>query len=379
MISRMRPQTRAAAIVLAVLLVVVGGALVLGSRPQPPTTVQPPLSAQPSASATVTPSIAPSAASAVKPDSQHGVIIATGNMRTEDDPRGLQQPSLFMLTPTSSYTVSPDGKRIALIRTSQTGQHIVTFTTTRPNDVTAVVDLSGSGELTSRVIWAGDGSDSLLFDAVKETHGSGGGDNATWQYSALRSVDLATRTVREVVRIAGQNTKLWQLAWLPGRQLVGALEMRQLGPVANYVLVRSGAAERTAMNPSPGVASFGASRDGLRILVSSSTSVRWWPVDQPSAAKDLTAQPGESLGYAEFRPGTDELGVDVGRGFEIWTLTGGRRVVGNSFQGFRHWRVDGSAAITTSDPSAVLLIDPATGVMTPLPGGGFPVADVVGF
>jgi hypothetical protein len=59
-------------------------------------------------------------------------------------------------------------------------------------------------------------------------------------------------------------------------------------------------------------------------------------VDQPSAAKDLAAQPGESLGHAEFRPGTDELGVDVGTRFEIWTLTGGRRVVANSFQGFRH-------------------------------------------
>ena len=93
-------------------------------------------------------------------------------------------------------------------------------------------------------------------------------------------------------------------------------------------------------------------------VVSLETSVRWWPVDQPTAAKDLMAQPGERLGHAEFRPGADELGVGVAEGgrFKIWTLTGARRVVASRAAGFLHWRVDGSAAIASSDPSAVLLI-----------------------
>lgn len=65
---------------------------------------------------------------------------------------GLQEPSLFRLTPTSSYGVSPDGKRIALVRTSQTGQQIVRFTIARPNDVATVVDLAGSGEFANRVV-----------------------------------------------------------------------------------------------------------------------------------------------------------------------------------------------------------------------------------
>lgn len=331
------------------------------------------------ASATATASPSPPAAAPVgaKPDARYGLIVPTGNMRTETDPRGLQDPSLFMTN--SAYAVSPDGKRIALIRTSQTGQHIVTFTTGRPNDLTTVVDLAGSGELASRVVWAGDGSDSLLFDAVRERRGSGGGDNLIWEYSALRSVDLASREVREVARIAGQNTKLWQLGWLPARQLVGAVEMRQLGPVANYVVIRSGAIERTAMNPSPGVASFGASRDGARIVVSLETTVRWWPTDQPTAAKELTAQGAERIGHVEFRPGRDELGVDVDSAFEIWSLTGQRRVVAERTPGFLRWRVDGSAAIASSDPSSVWLVDPTTGAKTQLPGGGFPVSDVVMF
>jgi formylmethanofuran:tetrahydromethanopterin formyltransferase len=68
----------------------------------------------------------------------------------------------------------------------------------------------------------------------------------------------------------------------------------------------------------------------------------------------------------------------VGR-FEIWTLTGQRRVVANQVGSFVHWRADGTAAIVSADPTAVLLIDPVTGGTTPFPGGLFPVADVVIF
>src|SRR5260221_6318221 len=367
-----RPSWWVVAAAVVVVVVVIAAIAARPSEQVASTASASPASASPTVTSSATPRPVPSspapsisATTGVRPDAQHGLIVATGNMRTEDDPRGLQQPSLFMLAPTSSYGVSPDGRRIWLIRASQSGQQIVTFTTARPNDVTTVVDLAGSGEVTSRVIWAGDGSDSLLFDAVKQTRGSGGGDNLIWEYSALRSVDLATRTVREIVRIAGQNTKLWPLAWLPARQLVGALEMAQLGPVPNYVVVRNGAIERTAVSPYLGVASFSASRDGLRILVSFPTSLRWWPMDQPSAAKELSAQPGESLGHAELRPGADELGVDVGTRFEIWTLTGGGRGVAHSLQGVRRWRADGSAAITSSDPPAALLVAPRTAPLAP--------------
>lgn len=333
---------------------------------------------------------APSATgpSGVRPDAQHGLMIATGNIRTEDDPRGLQQPSLGMaLLPLSNMAISPDGKRVVIIRSAQDRQQIVTFTTARPNDLTMVVDLAGTGERATNVVWAGDGSDSILFAAVKDT-GSGGGDNfggsAAWEYSVLRSVDLAKRDVREVARIAGQNTagvdvRLWPLAWLPARQVAAALEMPQRQTVFNYVLVRNGSVERTAMRPTqPNVASFSASRDGERIVVSMQTSVLWWPVDQPSAAKELPSGPGEFVDHAEFRPGADEIGVRAGGRFEIWTLTGQRRVVAVGAAGFVHWRVDGSAAIASSDSYTAVLIDPATGATTPLPGVGA-LSDVVMF
>jgi hypothetical protein len=334
------------------------------------------------------PASSPSATSGVRPDAQHGLMIATGNIRTEDDPRSLQQPSLGMaLLPSSNMAISPDGKRVVIIRSAQDRQQIITFTTARPNDLTMVVDLAGTGERATNVVWAGDGSDSILFAAVKDT-GSGGGDNfggsAAWEYSVLRSVDLAKRDVREVARIAGQNTagvdvRLWPLAWLPARQVAAALEMPQRQTVFNYVLVRNGSVERTAMSPTqPNVASFSASRDGERIVVSMQTSVLWWPVDQPSAAKELPSEPGEFVGHAEFRPGADEIGVRAGGRFEIWTLTGQRRVVAVGAAGFVHWRVDGSAAIASSDSYTAVLIDPATGATTLLPGVGA-LSDVVMF
>lgn len=340
-------------------------------------------SATPSASATPTatapPSSSPSGVVAARPDARHGVIVATGGLRTEDDPRSLQQPSLFATASSASYSVSPDGKQVALVRTSQTGQQIVSFTTARPNDVTTLVDLAGSGEVAGHLVWAGDGAQRLLVQVEKQSRGSGGGDNLIIDYSTLRSVDVTTHAVVEIARVSGQNNSLWPLAWLPGRQLAAALEVRPLGPVGSFVLVRGGAIERTPMSPSPSVASFNASRDGTRILMFTAAFVRWWPVDQPQSAKDLMAQAGETLGRAELRPGSDEIGVDVGGRLEVWSLSGQRRVVARQAGTFLDWRVDGTAAITSPDPSTVLLVDPSTGVMTPLPGGGFPVTDVVLF
>jgi len=276
--------------------------------------------------------------------------------------------------------VSPDGKRVALIRISGSTYQIRTFTTARPNDVATILDLTGTGEITGHLVWAGDGSNTLLFEATKETRGQGGGDNQIWEYSALRTIDVGTKDVREIARVSGQNRKLWPLAWLPAQQLAGALEMEPLGPIGNYLVVRNGAIERTALNPKSDIGKFDASRDGQRILMNRQTSLRWWPVGSPSAAKDLPGR-GDQIAYAEFRPGADEIGVDVPAGgrFEIWTLDGAVRVVATRVTGFSHWRADGTAAIVSPDPNTVLLLDPNTGATVPLPGGGFPVLETVLF
>ena len=259
-------------------------------------------------------------ATAVRPDARHGVIVPTGNLRTEDDERGLQQPSLFMTAPTTTYAVSPDGKRIALIRASQTGQQIVTFTTARPNDITVVADLAGSGERATNIVWAGDGSDYVVYSVD-------GGPPPSISYSALRSIDLAAKKQSEIARITS-GLHLVALSWRFDTHVGGAVEQETPANrlAAYYVIDGNALTQRTPL-AAASLPRISASRDGRRVVVSSDTSVRWWPVDQPAKSMELAAQQGETLGRAEFRPGTDEIGVDrVGPAgqFEIWTLTQSR-------------------------------------------------------
>lgn len=386
-----RRRTIAYFLAALIAVAVVAAFILLGREPQSPSATNPSssasqtpvTSASASAAASTTPASSPSAGSGVRPDARHGLIVATGNMRTEDDPRGLQEPSLFMTAPTTAYSISPDDKRVALIQTTQAGQRIVTFTTARPNDVTTVFDLASSGEVALHVVWAGDGSNSLLFAVVKR-----GPDTATtfsFEYSALRVVEIrqGDRDVVEIARVSdpAKDTQFAPLAWLPARQLAAALEISAQGTVKSYVLVRNAVLERTPLTLAPRLWTlFDASRDGERVLVSQDAGVRWWPVDQPGAAKDLSGG-GARIGRAEFRPGADEIGVEVPEGgkLEVWSLSGQRRVVAERVGTFLHWRVDGTAAITSPDPTTVLLVDAATGTTIPLPGGGFPVADVVLF
>ena len=334
--------------------------------------------AQPSAT---TPS-ATSGTLAIKPDASHG-LITFENIRTEADPTGLQQPSQFSNLNTGSAAVSPDGTRVAMAIGNDGAQRIVTFTTGRPGDVTTAVVFGGTGEVVRRLVWAGDGQASVLYNAQKETRGQGGGDNLSVDYSAIRSVDLASRLVKEITRVSGRSISLVPLAWLPGKQMAAAIEILPLGPAGDYVLVRGTAVERTSMQGG-NLAIFSASRDGSRIAAAFSPGVRWWPVDQPAAAREILADSKGRAEYAAFRPGSEELGVRVAAAsasagvpppghFEIWNVSTGKQRVVSPTVGFRLWRVDGSAAIESSQ-----LIDPDTGAVTQLPGT-FKLVDVVAF
>jgi hypothetical protein len=348
-----------------------------------------------SPSAQISPSVAPSASgvtptpqasgatSAVKPDAQHG-LVTFENIRTEDDARGLQQPPQFQRSAgavpfTEGIGVSPSGKQVALVRTSQTTQQLITFSTNKPNDVTIVVDLSGSGELAGGVVWAGDGSATVLLAVHKQS--IPGPNQAPTVYSTLRVVDVGTRQVREIARVTN-GAYFMPLAWRPDRKIGAALEVAA-GAANSYDLVREGtpAPERTPLGVMYGAIT--ASRDGLRIAAVMAPAVRWWPMDQPSAAKELIADSRGRADFAAFRPGTDELGVSVGAPtvggvpppghFEIWSLSGQQRVV-SATAGFSRWRADGTAAIDGTS-----LVDPNTGAVTPLPGGAFKIVDVVLF
>ena len=279
--------------------------------------------------------------------------------------------------------MSPDGKRVAMIRTGQTGQQLITFATDRPNDVTILVDFAGSGENAGGVVWAGDGAGSVLFAAHKP---SGPSPQSPTIYAALRVADVASKQVREIARITN-GSYLLPLAWRSDRRVAGAAEIAA-GSANTYDLVREGARSDLSPERTPLGVAYGAltaSRDGSRIATTfEHRAVRWWDIDQPSAMKELTAQNNSGVDYAAFRPGRDEIGVNatapVTAGgvpppghFEIWSLSGQQRVVSPTV-GFAFWRVDGTAALV-----GTLLIDPETGATTQLPGGAFKIVDVVAF
>ena len=379
-----------AAIVILAALGVVG--LVARPSSTPVASASPSTGASVVATATATASVTPSATFATsaaappKPDAKHGLVTFT-NIRTEDDPRDLQQPAQFSRTAnavpfTAGIGVSPDGKAVAMIRTGQTGQQLIAFTTSKPNDVAILIDFAGSGESAGGLVWAGDGAASLLLAVHKSPPP---GQSA---YSTLRVVDVATKQVREIARITS-GSFFMPIAWRPDRSIGAAVEIAA-GAASAYDLVRGGgpAIERTQLGGAGGPIT--ASRDGLRVAAvitpapEVGPTVSWWPMDQPSARKDIVILNSSRVEFAAFRPGApDELGVraqapsvggPVPAHFELWNVaTGAQRAVSTTI-GFEFWRVDGSAAI-----AGTTLIDPSTGATTPLPGGAFKVAEVVLF
>ena len=341
-----------------------------------------------SASASAAPTPSGSASSApgagVVPDTKHG-LITFSSIRTEADPTNLQSPLQFQKGPGTGFVVavSPDGKNVAMIRSGETAQELITFTTARPNDITRIAPsafLSGQ-EFAGSIVWAGDGSNSVLVSVHVTPFSTSPDPQST--YSALKAVDLTTNQAREIARITN-GRYLQPLAWRPDRRLAAAAETDGSN-VGSYDLVREGnpAPERTNIT---GVFAIGinASRDGLRVVAVAAPAVRWWPMDQPNAAKELIAGSNGRAEYAAFRPGADELGVRVTAAsasagvpppghFEIWSLSGEQRIVSTTV-GFSFWRADGSAAI-----DGTVLIDPSSGATTPLPGGAFKIVDVVLF
>ena len=329
------------------------------------------------------PRLAPSGA-AIKPDSTHGVITFQ-NIRTEADPRDLQQPPEFTRDGRSSdfnVGVSPDGTRVAMLRYGQTGTQLITFTTARPKDITVVLDFSGSGETAGSVIWAGDGANSVLIVVSKVATSSG--PEPTFTYSTLRVVDLGTKQVTELLRISNGDY-LMPLAWRLDMNLAAAAEVGAGGRVGNYIYRWGGGTTFFTLPPNVFSTGITASRDGKRIVAVTDPTVRWWPTEQPTAAKELTADSRGRAEYAAFRPGTDELGVNVSAPtasagvpppghLEIWNVTTGAQRVVTPLYGFQFWRVDGSAALQGTN-----LIDPQTGAVTQLPGGPIKIVDVVRF
>jgi hypothetical protein len=352
------------------------------SRPAGETVVASPTpSATASATAAVsaTASATPAAATGARPDAAHGFLTRSpAAIRTEADPTALNKTSNWDDRATAA--VSPDGKRVAILRSGQTGQGIITFTTVKPDDITYVMDMAGTGELiVGPPVWAADGSDSLLIGVVKP--GADVGVEPPPAYSALRAVDVRTRAITEIAKASNQFVMV-PVAWHPASRTATAVETGAGGFAYSYVVVQGDRTTRTTFESGApqGLVVAGtvrASPDGKRVLALSGREgpvvVKWWPFDRFGEQSELRPTgSGDSVRAAAWRPGADEIVVSIGAPggtpsavatrLEIWPLQGTRRVVGPG-AALAAVRVDGTAAITMD----FTLVDLATGTTSPVP------------
>jgi hypothetical protein len=326
-------------------------------------------SATGSGSPSATSSPAASAAG-VRPDASHGILTRNpAAIRTEADPTALNKTANW--NDGAAAAVSPDGKRVAILRTGETGQAIISFTTAKPDEITYVMDMAGTGEnIVGPPVWAADNSDGLLIGIIKP--GAPTGIEPPPAYSALRSVDIKSHRVTEVTRTTN-NFVLVPVVWHPGGAVAAAYETGPGGFAINYIVVRGQQVARTPFGEGVVGGTLSANQDGTRVLAiygSPGASVHWWPFDRFDQHTELKPPAGEGAYRAFWRAGRDELVVATGPAatppsanmrVEVWGAQSGRRVVRDT-GGIGVVRVDGTAVLGLD----YQLVDLTTGATSPV-------------
>jgi hypothetical protein len=327
-----------------------------------------------------TPTASPAAVGA--PDRSHGFLTRRPSaLRSEADAR-----SLVSLPESYTAAVSIDGKRVAMLRTSETGGQLVTFDTNRPQDMTTIVDFAGSGEGAGQIAWAADNSASVLISVHKFRVGGG---EAT-EYTTLRAVDLATKNVTEIARFT-DGRFLVPLYWDPVTRSAGAYETGPGGFGVDYVSVRGTQATRTNFPFETIASSINAdARTGrvLAIVGRDGTAVSTWRYDRFEQRTDLRPAAGEQVHAALWRPNIEEVVVSVGppvatseppMRMEAWSMANAhRQLSGAGTSRLLLVRVDGTAALNLDFTLVDLETGRALGVVPrflaacAIPPGGVP-------
>jgi hypothetical protein len=234
--------------------------------------------------------------------------------------------------------VSPDGRRLAYwhLENATTGE-IALY---QSGASTSLVRLGD--EFLGNVVWSPDGT-GLLYVAMK-----GGVQGVAPDYAALRTLDLATGSTQELIRVTG--TYLAALAWDRARHVTAATETPASGGAGTYLIVGEDRMFSREVLPA-NVVLTSASPDAAYVMAVSQQefAIRYWPLTSFGDQKTLVAAPGFGAGVAAWRPGTRELAVVVSNGtspsLELWSLDGSRRRLSDytGQSGGLFFRPDGSA------------------------------------
>ncbi len=214
--------------------------------------------------------------------------------------------------------VSPDGRRLAYWLFETGRSELALY----ESGVSTTLVRLGDEFLLGGLVWSSD-STGLVFGATK-----GGGQGTPSDYSALRTFDLATGSVKELARVTARY--LTPLGWDRARRVVAASGVDARGGAGEYLVVTEDRvitrnavpADAVLMSASPDAAFMMAlSRKDFTIL--------YWPLTSFDEQKELRAAPGLGAGVAAWRPGGRDLAVVVSgpgpQALELWSLDGSRR------------------------------------------------------
>ncbi len=268
--------------------------------------------------------------------------------------------------PLQNGAVSPDGRRFAGF-TRSAPYELRTVELASPTTTVRVAGLAAD-ELPGLVAWSVDGT-GLVYSAVRADPGALG--LPVW--SALRTVDLANPSPKEIARI--DQVALRPMVWdRLGGDLVGAFVVS--GDVAGeYVVIRGvQAPERKALPNAPWHPTVSGDGRWIVITAENQSLYRTFQADDPSFIVEthgLTDAPVTAVG----RPMSGEIGIVLDRQLILWDpATGLRgRVPSPDLQAVVGFRFDGSAAIVR-DGNGLELLDVASSKLTPLSGAGLGVA-----
>ncbi len=345
-------KRRGVAILAAVLLVLVAGIVVLyPDRPQVPPAMAP--SFAPTATTALGPSTTPAAspsspgqANVALPGAERfTVVVDKGCSPPGSPPYVRREDRNEVIAPLGNGylcqlrgSVSPDGRRLAYwhFENATTGE-IALY---QSGASTALVRLGD--EFLGNVVWSPDGT-GLLFVAMK-----GGVQGVAPEYAALRTLDLASGSIQELIRVTGRY--LAALAWDRAHHVTAATETPASGGAGTYLIVGEDRVSSRELLPANMVL-IGASPDAAYVMagLQQERAIRYWPLTSFADQKTLLAAPGFGAGVAAWRPGTRELAVVVTNGtlqsIELWSLDGSRRRL-TDYPGQRgglFFRPDGSA------------------------------------
>lgn len=306
------------------------GLLMAGCIAAPLPSASPSTAAAPPAVPSPTTTASPSTAAPTRvlgPESRYGLLVPAGPGRFTWKVRRENDPAALVTIAGDWPSVSPDGKAIAFWAPPGVRTQL------------QIVPASGGPERTLLTLPAGERGETISWSAgasglavgVDATSILRGGIDPAPAFSAIRTIDLPSGEVRELMRRG--ETRLRPFGWARGPRLVVAAEFGGLGRIIAYVRAgEDGTVVRDAFDTSAGADCTHAT--ALRLDTAATTVmsiqpqrcsdgtgkalggsiVRLWPIDQGSAQAQAYDLGPVFLFDAQFTPGRPGFVTVVGRG-----------------------------------------------------------------